>query len=114
VSHACIPERSQNFCLRDTLERIRKDVETCLNWLDLGSFCGSSGSAPKPAAPLRPVNGGVSIKKNKHGLLGFRPKVSFKYNANSRGRGRGQGKGEHGFLGSRPKVFNTANSRGLG
>jgi hypothetical protein len=112
VSHACIPEISQNFVLRDTLERIRKDVETCLNWLDLGSFCGPSGSAPKSAIPLRPVNGDVTIKKNKCGLLGFRPKVSFKYNANS--RGMGQGKGKRGLLGSRPKVYNTANARGLG
>jgi hypothetical protein len=112
VSHACIPEMSQNFVLRDTLERIRKDVESCLNWLDLSSYCGPSGSAPKPAATLRPVNGDAFIKRNKHGLLGFKPKVSFKFNANSRGMGQGMGK--RGLLGSRPKDYNNANARGLG
>jgi hypothetical protein len=74
----------QKLCLRETLERIRRDVICCLHWLDSGLSCGPLDSSSKP---------GPEIKKNKAGILGSRPKFLLKQAVSIRGKGQVKPKG---------------------
>ncbi|GLT54777.1 hypothetical protein SLA2020_279470 [Shorea laevis] len=81
-------ENSERASFRNTLNRLKRDVEKCLKWVDSGlcpCVCGLLGPAPKPTLeahvrqplPAGPVRGG-SLKEKKKGFLGRKPKVMFK------------------------------------
>jgi hypothetical protein len=81
-------ENSERASFRNTLNRLKLDVERCLKWVDSGlcpCVCGLLGPAPKPTVeahvrqplPASPVRGG-SLKEKKKGFLGLKPKVLFK------------------------------------
>jgi hypothetical protein len=88
-------ENPERVSFRNTLNRLKRDVERCLKWVDSGlcpCVCGLLGPAPKPSVkahvhqplPADPVRGG-SCKEKKKGLLGLKPKVIFKPILNKRG-----------------------------
>ncbi|GLT60900.1 hypothetical protein SLA2020_336410, partial [Shorea laevis] len=81
-------DKSERASFRNTLIRLKRDVEKCLKWVDSGlspCVCGLLGPAPKPTLeahvrqplPAGPERGG-SLKEKKKGFLGRKPKVTFK------------------------------------
>jgi hypothetical protein len=75
-------EDTPKLSIRDTLLRIRRDVEICLAWLDSGPSPLSSGlldpSNKTSAAGFNKVRAASPPKKKpKFGALGSRPKIIF-------------------------------------
>jgi hypothetical protein len=90
TSIASFLEGDQLSEFKDTLLRIKGDVERCINWLESGRSppsCGLLGAAPKPNSKIHfgsSSAGGPAKKKQKSGLVVSRPKV-FKHAMGKRG-----------------------------
>jgi hypothetical protein len=103
--------------LKETLLRIKGDVEKCISWMEAGRSppAGLLGAAPKPKSKILSVPssaGGPVKKKQKNGLAVSRPNSKILPDSLQAGQfllvlsgGPVKKKQKNGLAGSRPKVF---------